>query len=329
MALHVGWRSFWWLNVAAFVFIIIVGVFAFPETKWHRAHPNEIHNTPTTVTSTEGSADGKEKAESTEESTKNVETHLEVQNPPIDDAAMDPFLHKGSPSKGQFHIYQPDPNWVKTLALAFWVPWRLLAFPIVEYAAFVVSWGASCFLTANLTQAQAFGAPPYNWSSQSIGFTNFASLVGAMLGLATNGPLSDWIAMRATKKNGGIREPEMRLPTLIPYVLISIAGNFIIAFGYEYHWDWRVRIPLPPLALDHVHHSDPISRLLSSLATLSPVSRSPPCQLSQVPMPSTATSPSLDQSSSPSPSTRICGGTDSASSSRLGPRNPAISRRLC
>ncbi|KAJ5912173.1 uncharacterized protein N7473_001476 [Penicillium subrubescens] len=240
MALHVGWRSFWWLNVAMFVFIIIVGVFAFPETKWHRAHPDEIQKTQATVTSTVDSADAKEKEESPEGSSKNVQTHLEVQTPAVEDDAMDPFLHKGKPSKKQFHIYQPDAHWAKTLLLAFWVPWRLLAFPIVEYAAFVVSWSASCFLTANLTQSQAFGAPPYNWSSQSIGFTNFASLVGALLGLLTNGPLSDWISMRATNKNRGIREPEMRLPTLIPYVIISILGNFIIAFGYEYHWDWRI-----------------------------------------------------------------------------------------
>jgi hypothetical protein len=246
MALHVGWRSFWWFNVAAFVFIILAAVFAFPETKWHRAHPNEIHNTQASATSTaeSASADGKEKEESPEDSPKKVETQLEVQSPPAEETTMDPFLHKGQPSKRQFHIYQPDPHWVKSLFLAFWVPWRLLAFPIVEYAAFVVSWSASCFLTANLTQSQAFGAPPYNWSSQSIGFTNFASLVGAMIGLATNGPLSDWISMRATKKNRGIREPEMRLPTLIPYVIIGIIGNFIIAFGYQYHWDWRVRISL-------------------------------------------------------------------------------------
>ena len=69
---------------------------------------------------------------------------------------------------------------------------------------------------------------------------NFSILVGAIIGLLTNGRLSDWIAARATTKNRGIREPEMRLPTLIPYVLIMLLGNFVVAFGYEYKWDWRV-----------------------------------------------------------------------------------------
>ncbi|KAF7714038.1 Uncharacterized protein PECH_004967 [Penicillium ucsense] len=240
MALHVGWRNFWWLNVAAFAFVIIAGVFAFPETKWHRALPTEFHQTEASLNSTADSTDGKEKTQTTEDTSKSIPTQLEVQQPTVESDAMDPYLYKGSPSKSQFHIYQPNSKWARSLLFAFWTPWRLLAFPIVEYAAFVVSWSASCLLTANLTQSQAFGAPPYNWSSQSIGFTNFASLAGAMIGLLTNGPLSDWISMRATKKNGGIREPEMRLPALIPYLIIAIIGNFIIAFGYEYHWDWRI-----------------------------------------------------------------------------------------
>lgn len=47
------------------------------------------------------------------------------------------------------------------------------------------------------------------------GFFNFAILIGALLGLLTAGPLSDWISMRATIKNNGVREPEMRLPAMV------------------------------------------------------------------------------------------------------------------
>lgn len=77
------------------------------------------------------------------------------------------------------------------------------------------------------------------WSSQAVGFTNLAFLAGIIIGLATRRPLSDWISIRATKKNGGIREPEMRLPTMIRFDC-NFLGNFMIAYGYEYHWDWRV-----------------------------------------------------------------------------------------
>ena len=55
-----------------------------------------------------------------------------------------------------------------------------------------------------------------DFSSETIGFFNFAILIGAIIGLFTAGPLSDWLSAWLTRKNKGIREPEMRLLTMIP-----------------------------------------------------------------------------------------------------------------
>jgi len=129
-------------------------------------------------------------------------------------AERDPHLGKGSPGKQQWKIFQPNAHPFRAIALDLWIPWKLFAFPIVEFAAFVVSWSCSSFLTINLTQSQNFSVPPYNFNSQSIGFMNFAILIGAFIGLGTAGPLSDWVSARATRKNGGVREPEMRLPAM-------------------------------------------------------------------------------------------------------------------
>ena len=155
-------------------------------------------------------------------------------------AQRDPYLGKGSPSKQQFQLFQTNAHPLKTMLLDLWIPWKLFAFPIVEFASFVVSWSASSFLTINLTQTQAFSEPPYMYSPLTIGFFNFAILIGAIIGLLTNGPLSDWVSMQLTRRNKGIREPEMRLPTMIPYVLIMILGNFIVAFGWQEGWSWQV-----------------------------------------------------------------------------------------
>ena len=98
----------------------------------------------------------------------------------------------------------------------------------------------SCLvLTLNLTQSQNFAAPPYEFSPTKIGFLNFAIVIGGLLGLFTAGPLSDWISMRLTRRNRGIREPEMRLLTMIPYVIIMIIGNFVSAYGYQKKYDWK------------------------------------------------------------------------------------------
>ncbi|KAK4860787.1 hypothetical protein LT330_004518 [Penicillium expansum] len=229
MAEHIGWRSFFWLNVGLLGLVLILQIVLLPETKWHRAHPNEAHVAP--------KADQKTNELDPE---KLVEV-LQHENIEVEVASdQDPYLHRGAPSKQQFKLWQVDGVTFKSVLNSFWIPWKMLTFPIVMFSAFVVSWTSSCFLTLNLTQSQAFAQPPYNFDSQTIGFFNFAILIGAFIGLATNGPFSDWISMRATRKNNGVREPEMRLPAMAIYVVIMIIGNFVVAFGYEYKWDWRI-----------------------------------------------------------------------------------------
>jgi MFS family permease len=211
MSDRVGWRSFWWLNVGLIAVSLLMVIFAFPETRYHRPHPHEIASALQESNSTLSGADKLH--------TGHVE-HVEIQ-PTMDTknemsmmpnlqatktADRDPFLGKGYPSKQQWTLYQPNPTPFRSMAMDLWLPWKLFAFPIVEFAAFVCSWSCSSFLTLNLTQSQAFAAPPYNFSAESIGFFNFAILIGAIIGLATSGKLSDWVAARATKRNGGIRE---------------------------------------------------------------------------------------------------------------------------
>ncbi|KAJ2900159.1 hypothetical protein MKZ38_002573 [Zalerion maritima] len=222
LAEHGSWRTFWWLNTAMAAFSIVVGLFAFPETQWHRVHPGEV-----------AESSSAENVKDTTENKESVTTEASVGH-------SDPWFGKGSPSKGQFSFYKHNPNFFKALLADFILPWRLFTFPIVEFSAFVVSWSCSNFLILNLTQGFVFPAPPYNFTSQQIGFTNFAILAGAGIGLFTAGPLSDWVAKRSTDKNGGVREPEMRLPTMIPYVFIMIISHVVTAVGYMRGWPWEV-----------------------------------------------------------------------------------------
>jgi hypothetical protein len=66
-----------------------------------------------------------------------------------------------------------------------------------------------------------------------VGYSNFLFVVGGLIGLATAGPFSDWIAVRATERNDGIREAEMRLPALIPYFMFTVLGIVIGGIGYD------------------------------------------------------------------------------------------------
>ena len=171
MAVHVGWRNFWWLNVALTALSILMVAFMFPETRWHRFHPDEI-------TRSELASSNKQDISTSEKTAADAPVHHVVtagsENPeyPLgttETAARDPWLGRGGPSKQQWAIFQPNAHPFRSIALDLWIPWKLFAFPIVEFASFVVSWSCSSFLTLNLTQTQAFAAPPYNFSSQSIG----------------------------------------------------------------------------------------------------------------------------------------------------------------
>ncbi|KAJ5609578.1 MFS transporter [Penicillium herquei] len=239
MATKSSWRNFWWLNVALQAAALVAIIFLFPETKWHRANPKDMQNQEQQKSvkfrpSHDEKITSDDHVESIEQDRAEVPVAAQATSEP------DSCLGKGHPSKSQFKLFQPSDNFLKTIVQEFMTPWKLFAFPIVEFSAFVVSWSSSSFLTGNLTQSQAFGAPPYNFSDMKIGLFNLATFVGALIGLFTSGWLSDWFSMRLTRRNGGIREPEMRLPTMIPFVIIMLIGNFVVAYGYQRQWSWPI-----------------------------------------------------------------------------------------
>lgn len=73
-----------------------------------------------------------------------------------------------------------------------------------------------------------------------IGLTNFAILVGALLGLFSVGWLGDRVVERLTARNNNVREPEMRLIAGIPFIFVMILSHIIIAAGYVWHWHWSI-----------------------------------------------------------------------------------------
>lgn len=97
---------------------------------------------------------------------------------------------------------------------------------------------ADLLLLFNLTESLLLTSPAYRFNPGQVGYTNFAFFVGGVIGVATAGPFSDWLARRSTRKNNGIREAEMRLPALIPFVCFFIISHVVGAVGYSRTWPW-------------------------------------------------------------------------------------------
>ncbi|KAI2623057.1 putative MFS transporter [Hypomontagnella submonticulosa] len=257
IASQISWRWFFWvctiLQGASLFFLL----FAHPETKYDRPPLKApVSNAPTIMDvrvpdPTFGKlGDGLISSSSSEANIR--------QRPlsPPQHTAITASQHStnGRPSRAQFsllplrkrlrfgHGYDRDPPQSLAAVLARDVisPIKILfCYPIVLWASLSMGFAANSLLALNLTQAQVFGAPPYLFTPDQIGYTNFAFVAGAAVALGTAGPLSDRIALSSARKNGGVLEAEMRLPALIPYICANLVGMVIAAVGYQRAWPWE------------------------------------------------------------------------------------------
>lgn len=62
--------------------------------------------------------------------------------------------------------------------------------------------------------------------------------IGSLVGTYLCGPLADKIANYYTKKNHGIREPEMRLPTCIIAAVVTFLGALMTGLCFKHQTSW-------------------------------------------------------------------------------------------
>ena len=203
---------------------LILLLFLSPETKYDR---DELDITPDSVIST---SDPKKELDS------GSTQHTEV----VDHSLV---TGKGRPTSKQFWLFQrPHRNYKEFIIRDFVGPFRAAFLPIVLFASLNVMGPANLVLYWNITQSSVLGAPPYNFSASEVGFANFGLFGGALIGMATAGHFSDWVVKKATERNNGVREAEMRLPALIPFAIVTIVGTVIGGIAIRDVWYWPVLI---------------------------------------------------------------------------------------
>ncbi|KAL1407812.1 hypothetical protein Q8F55_007247 [Vanrija albida] len=227
MASSYGWRSFFWLTFALLGFALIALVVGGPETRWRRG----------------GAA-----AEQQQQQQQALEepSDKEANTPGVADAeggGVRSLVGKGYPSKQQWRLWQPlDADWRQTLWSDFVSPLPKFFNPILLWVGVTLAGVPACLLFWNLTQEPMLAGPPYNFSPSAMGYCNFAFVVGGLVGLATAGPLTDYVSNKMTERNNGVREAEFRLPTLIPFVAIMTVSYAVGAVGFHRHWHWAIQV---------------------------------------------------------------------------------------
>ncbi|KAL4782351.1 major facilitator superfamily domain-containing protein [Aspergillus varians] len=131
-----------------------------------------------------------------------------------------------------------DPRQPFVLFKLFFLPFVVMQFPAVLFSGMLIgsilSWYQIFVGTLNLI----LGEDPYNFTSESIGYFYIAVFIGVTIGCAFSGWLSDILAERLARRNGGVKEPEARLwMALIPMILHP-AGSILYGVGAAHHIHW-------------------------------------------------------------------------------------------
>ncbi|CAI7616608.1 unnamed protein product [Penicillium manginii] len=225
-ALGMNW-AFW--IVAMFIAANLVSMFFFmPETKFIGNRPSipgirNVRPDPQSLSPTGPTSEGSVKEEdhiSVSESFTSVPKKTWSQELK--------FWSKGDPDVNLFHV--------------FLRPFVLLAYPTVVWSCFVYGLALSWNVILGAIVAQLFTPPPYGFNSNSQGLFFLSPFVGSLFGVYFSGPCGDWIANYFTKRNHGIREPEMRLPICLVAAFFTFFGALWFALSYEHQLHWAMPV---------------------------------------------------------------------------------------
>ncbi|KAG4412730.1 hypothetical protein IFR04_014127 [Cadophora malorum] len=125
-----------------------------------------------------------------------------------------------------------------SLRKTFLRPFVLMSYPTVLWSSIVYGMSLGWNVVLGASVAQLFAPPPYLFNSGAQGLIFVSPFIGSLVGTYLCGPLADNIANWATKKNRGIREPEMRLPACAIAVVLTFFGALIASLTYQAHTHW-------------------------------------------------------------------------------------------
>lgn len=240
ITINLSWRYIYHIAAAITGALLIVVFLTFPETAYNRSPvnvsgvnhaPSELYTKPAT-TSAEG--DIEKGAASEHHERAELDTH------PV--ATVANHNTTTIPAKR---------TWVQNLALfqgkfvdeSFWRifyrPVVLLCLPPVLWATLVMSVTIGFLVAISSNFASAF-ATAYGFSAWQSGLCFISGLLFTLAGIFFGGTVSDYVADFFTKRNGGIREPEMRLPAMTIGLICSPLGLVLYGVGIQHKLHWIV-----------------------------------------------------------------------------------------
>ncbi|KAJ5305456.1 uncharacterized protein N7443_005116 [Penicillium atrosanguineum] len=217
------WRYIYYVAIALIGGVTLVVYATFPETAYKRGHGSA--DTFTTLTASGGRVRRNTKSE--EEGTSEI--HEVVTRETVNS--------NGGWIKGLklYHgKYTDESLWQMTIR-----PVGLLILPPVLWATLVMSVTIG-FITAITSNVASAFSSTYGFAAWQSGLCFSAAIVGCFFGIILGGHLSDWVADYFTRRNNGIREPEMRLPAIMVGAITGPLALALYGCGIQYKMHWIV-----------------------------------------------------------------------------------------
>jgi hypothetical protein len=116
-------------------------------------------------------------------------------------------------------------------------PLGLIFLPPVLWAALVqaATIGFLVAVTSNVDPAyeEAYGFKPYQ-----VGLCFVSAIIGSIIGIPAGGQFADYVADFFTRRNGGVREPEMRLPSIVLSLITTPLALVLFGVGIQLKLHW-------------------------------------------------------------------------------------------
>jgi MFS family permease len=232
----IGWEWSFYL-IAIFSGILLPFMFFFvPETAFRRDDPFDIHLIG--QQSTSGISDDKH-ARSTMNSASSSgyqEVKADQSNGGIRSTYMTPPKATFAQTLLPFNGRKTDENHFKLI----FRPLPLFFHPAVFWACLIQGALIGWTVMIGVVLAAIFLGPPLWFNEVETGYMYTGPFIGALLGFALSGLLSDWSTKFMIRRNNGLYEPEFRILLVIPQLIFGCVGlyGFGATSANVKHWFW-------------------------------------------------------------------------------------------
>ncbi|KFY74088.1 hypothetical protein V499_05870 [Pseudogymnoascus sp. VKM F-103] len=212
ITIHNTWRTIYYVATALIGALLLLVFLTFPETSYNR-DPSMVNISEASLAQEKPGCSGE---------------YLESESIPA--------TPKRKSYLQELKIYSGTYTSEK-LSHLFIRPLALIILPPVLWGSLVMSVTIGFLVAVTSNVAPAYNTA-YGFQPWQTGLCFFSAIVGSLVGIYMGGHLTDKMADWFTKRNGGLREPEMRLPSIVVSLITTPLGLVLFGVGIQYKLHW-------------------------------------------------------------------------------------------